>query len=186
MACEDQYLFNAGTHCQAYDMLGAHPRCVDVVAGVYFALWAPSARRVSVVGDFNFVDYCHRHSIGVILDWVPGHFPVDAHGVARFDGTGLYEHIDPRQDWHPDWQTLVLNYGCNEVRSFLLSNAFFWLERYHIDGLRVDALALMLYLNCSREEGASMPNANGGRENLEAIDFLQQLNATVDVARGRW
>ena len=143
--------------------------------------YAPSARFGSPEDFAYFVDYCHRHSIGVILDWVPGHFPVDAHGLARFDGTGLYEHIDPRQVWHPDWQTLVFNYRRNEVRSFLLSNALFWLERYHIDGLRVDAVASMLYLDYSREEGEWVPNAHGRRENLEAIDFLQQLNATVNA-----
>lgn len=341
---DDQYLFNEGTHYQAYEVLGAHLRQVDGVDGTYFAVWAPRARRVSVVGDFNqwdgrlhcmrplgvaglweifvpevtpgspykyellsqegeillksdpfafaaevppqtasvvcqidafvwdddewmtarkardwpaeplaiyevhpgswrrdgetpldyrelahqlvahvtelgfthielmpvaehpfdgswgyqvtgyfapsarfgspedfayFVDYCHRHSIGVILDWVPGHFPVDAHGLARFDGTGLYEHLDPRQGWHPDWQTLVFNYGRDEVRSFLLSNALFWLERYHLDGLRVDAVASMLYLDYSRREGEWVPNAYGGRENLEAIDFLKQLNTAV-------
>jgi 1,4-alpha-glucan branching enzyme len=344
LASKDQYLFNEGTHHRAYDVLGAHPRRVDEIDGAYFAVWAPSATRVSVVGDFNhwdgrlhcmrplgeaglweifipglaegavykfeilasegdillksdpfafaaevpsktasvlcrtdnfhwgdeawmterderewtmeplaiyevhpgswrrngeayldyrelahqlvahveqlgfthielmsvaehpfdgswgyqvtgyyapsarfgtpedfayFVDYCHCHSIGVILDWVPGHFPVDAHGLARFDGTGLYEHLDPRQGWHPDWQTLVFNYGRDEVRSFLLSNALFWLERYHIDGLRVDAVASMLYLDYSRKEGEWVPNAYGGRENLEAIEFLKQLNTAV-------
>ena len=341
---QDQYLFNEGTHHRAYEILGAHPRHVDGVDGTYFAVWAPSATRASVVGDFNgwdgrlhcmrplgtsglweiflpglaegavykfevlsregeillksdpfafaaeippktasvicrtdafswgddtwmtergarewieqpmaiyevhpgswrrdgeislnyrelahqlvdyvlelgfthielmpvaehpfdgswgyqvtgyyaptsrfgspgdfayFVDYCHRHSIGVILDWVPGHFPVDAHGLARFDGTGLYEHLDPRQGWHPDWQTLVFNYGRDEVRSFLLSNALFWFERYHVDGLRVDAVASMLYLDYSREQGEWVPNKHGGRENLEAIEFLQQLNTAV-------
>lgn len=341
---QDLYLFNEGTHHRAYEMLGAHPRRVDEVDGTYFAVWAPSALRASVVGDFNrwdgrlhcmrplgaaglweifipdlavgtvykfeilsqqreillksdpfafqaeippqtasvvcrtdsfiwddevwmadrgarewiaeplaiyevhpgswrrdgeayldyralahqlvahvselgfthielmpvaeypfdgswgyqvtgyfaptsrfgspedfayFVDYCHRHSIGVILDWVPGHFPVDAHGLARFDGTGLYEHLDPRQGWHPDWQTLVFNYGRDEVRSFLLSNALFWLERYHVDGLRVDAVASMLYLDYSRQQGEWVPNIYGGRENLEAIEFLKQLNTTV-------
>ena len=341
---DDQYLFNEGTHYRAYEVLGAHPRRVDGVDGTYFAVWAPSARRVSVVGDFNqwdgrrhcmrslgaaglwelfvpdvgegtaykyevlggegeillkadpfafaaelppktaslvwstnafswsdgewmtgrgerdwlaeplaiyevhpgswrrngenslnyrelahqlvehvvelgfthielmpvnehpfdgswgyqitgyfaptsrfgspedfayFVDYCHRHEIGVILDWVPGHFPEDGHGLARFDGTGLYEHLDPRQGWHPDWKTMVFNYGRDEVRSFLLSNAFFWFERYHVDGLRVDAVASMLYLDYSRQEGEWVPNAYGGRENLEAIDFLKQLNTAV-------
>ena len=341
---QDQYLFNEGTHYRAYEALGAHPRRIDGVDGTYFAVWAPNARRVSVVGDFNrwdgrlhamrplgssglweifapevgegsvykyeilscegdillkadpfafaaeepprtasitcsladfawgddewmaaraerdwtaeplaiyevhpgswrrtdaaplgyrelahqlvahvldlgfthielmpvaehpfdgswgyqvtgyfapsarfgspgdfayFVDYCHRHGIGVILDWVPGHFPADAHGLARFDGTALYEHSDPRQGWHPDWETLIFNYGRDEVRSFLSSNALFWLECYHLDGLRVDAVASMLYLDYSRHEGEWMPNAYGGRENLEAIDFLKQLNTAI-------
>lgn len=341
---QDQYLFNEGTHCRAYEVLGAHPRCIDGAAGTLFAVWAPNARRVSVVGDFNgwdgrrhcmrplgaagiwelfvpavdagalykyeilsrdgrvllksdpfafaaelpprtastvcradafawgddawmaerqernwleaplaiyevhlgswrrqgaahldyralarqlvahvaelgfthielmplaeypfdgswgyqgtgyfapsarfgtpedfayFIDYCHRHAIGVLLDWVPGHFPDDAHGLAQFDGTSLYEHCDPRQGRHPDWQTCIFNYGRAEVRSFLISNALFWLERFHLDGLRVDAVASMLYLDYSRSAGEWVPNAQGGRENLEAIAFLKQLNTAV-------
>ena len=126
-----------------------------------------------------FVDYCHRHGIGVIIDWVPAHFPRDGHGLRRLDGTALYEHEDPRQGEHPDWGTMIFNYGRNEVRNFLLSNALFWVDKYHIDGLRVDAVASMLYLDYSREEGQWIPNQYGGRENLEAISFIKEFNEQV-------
>ncbi|NKB66622.1 MAG: 1,4-alpha-glucan branching protein GlgB [Candidatus Latescibacteria bacterium] len=342
LGADDQYLFNEGTYRRAYRQLGAHCRCIDAVDGVYFAVWAPNAGGVNLVGDFNawdnrvhpmrnlgssglwelfvpharagarykyeirpqqgtaflkadpfarsaevppatasivadptpfswgdeawmerravaqltdpmaiyelhltswrrgdeslgyrelaqeivahvvdlgfthievmpvaehpfdlswgyqvtgyfaptsrlgppadfayFVDYCHCNDIGVIVDWVPGHFPADAHGLARFDGTALYEHEDPRQGLHPDWETLIFNYGRPEVRSFLLSNALFWLDHYHVDGLRVDAVASMLYLDYSRDEGEWIPNRDGGRENLQAVDFLRQVNTAV-------
>ena len=129
-----------------------------------------------------FVDYCHQNDLGVIIDWVPAHFPKDGHGLARFDGSALYEHSDPRQGEHPDWDTLIFNYDRNEVRNFLVSNAMFWLEKYHIDGLRVDAVASMLYLDYSRKEGQWIPNKYGGRENLGAIDFLKNMNEKVHDA----
>ncbi|MBR0571050.1 1,4-alpha-glucan branching protein GlgB [Microvirga sp. STS03] len=127
----------------------------------------------------HLIDVLHQHGIGVILDWVPSHFPSDEHGLAYFDGTHLYEHADPRKGYHPDWNSYIFNYGRNEVRSFLISNALFWLDKYHVDGLRVDAVASMLYLDYSRKEGEWIPNENGGRENLEAISLIKDFNQAV-------
>ncbi|WP_126401715.1 1,4-alpha-glucan branching protein GlgB [Blastochloris tepida] len=142
-------------------------------------LFAPTARHGDPAGFARFVDAAHRAGIGIILDWVPAHFPTDAHGLRRFDGTALYEHEDPRRGFHPDWNTAIYNFGRTEVESFLINNALFWLERYHIDGLRVDAVASMLYLDYSRRNGEWLPNKYGGKENLEAIAFLKRLNEIV-------
>ncbi|TIW50561.1 MAG: 1,4-alpha-glucan branching protein GlgB [Mesorhizobium sp.] len=142
-------------------------------------LYAPSARFGDPDGFARFVDGAHRAGLGVILDWVPAHFPVDAHGLANFDGTALYEHADPRKGFHPDWNTAIYNFGRREVVSFLVNNALFWAEKYHVDGLRVDAVASMLYLDYSRKAGEWIPNEKGGRENLEAVSFLQRMNKEV-------
>jgi 1,4-alpha-glucan branching enzyme len=146
-------------------------------------LYAPTSR-FGTPGDFRaFVEAAHAAGLGVILDWVPAHFPTDSHGLGNFDGTALYEYADPREGFHNDWQTLIFNYARTEVRNYLVGNALYWLERYGVDGLRVDAVASMLYRDYSREPGQWVPNAQGGRENLEAIDFLRRMNRVVGVER---
>ncbi|NNE28885.1 MAG: 1,4-alpha-glucan branching protein GlgB, partial [Saprospiraceae bacterium] len=141
--------------------------------------FAASSRFGQPEGLMYLIDQFHQAGVGVILDWVPSHFPTDAHGLAQFDGAYLYEHEDPRQGFHPDWKSAIFNYGKNEVISFLLANAMYWLKHFHVDGLRVDAVASMLYLDYSRDDGAWVANKHGGNENLEAISFLKRFNETV-------
>jgi 1,4-alpha-glucan branching enzyme len=142
--------------------------------------FAPTARYGSPDDLRALVDHCHQQGIGVILDWVPAHFPRDDYALRRFDGSALYEHEDPRRGEHPDWGTLIFDYGRREVRNFLIASALYWLEEFHVDGLRVDAVASMLYLDYSRGPGSWLPNPYGGRENLDAVDFLRELTALVD------
>jgi 1,4-alpha-glucan branching enzyme len=183
----DELADSLADHASAHRF--THVELLPIMEHPFYGSWgyqttgyfAPTSRYGTPTDLMRMIDRLHQRGVGVICDWVPSHFPMDGHALARFDGTHLYEHADPRQGYHPDWTSAIFNYGRAEVRSFLVSSAISWLDRYHVDGLRVDAVASMLYLDYSREPGEWIPNVHGGRENLEAMHFLTQLTASLDA-----